>query len=208
MKTRSRRVRLISGLVTVLLLPAVALAGPATEQLKAHVDRVVQTLEDPALKAPARETERRQRLRRVADDIFDWTDTARRAMGRHWRGLSEAQRQEFVTLFADLLERTYIGRIEQYQGEKIEYVGESGDAEQRTVRTRIVTKQGTAVPIDYRLERQGDRWRVYDVLIEGVSLVSNYRTQFDRIIQTSGYGTLVSKMRARQEANLFEERRR
>ncbi len=208
MGIRSRHGRLISGLVTVLLLPAGAGAGPATEQLKAHVDQVVQTLDDPALKAPAREAERRQRLRRVADDLFDWTDTARRALGRHWRGLTEAQRREFVTLFADLLERTYIGRIEQYQGEKIEYVGESGDAEQKTVGTRIVTKQGTAVPVEYRMERQDGRWLVYDVLIEGVSLVSNYRTQFDRIILTSRYDTLVSKLRARQEAHLLEERRR
>src|SRR5438093_1377324 len=107
------------------------------------------------------------------------------------------EQQEFVALFRDLLERAYVTKIETYTGEPIAYVGESVDGDQATVRTKITTKQNQEVPIDYRMLRQADRWRVYDVLVEGVSLVGNYRTQFDGIIKTSSFEELVKKLKAR-----------
>ncbi|MGH9389192.1 MAG: MlaC/ttg2D family ABC transporter substrate-binding protein, partial [Vicinamibacteria bacterium] len=113
--------------------------------------------------------------------------------------LTDKQREEFVLLFSDLLERSYISKIELYGGEKIQYPGERVEGDQATVTTRIVTKNGTEVPIDYRLLKRGDRWLVYDVSIEGVSLVSNYRTQFNKIIQTASYAELVQKMKTKQE---------
>jgi phospholipid transport system substrate-binding protein len=175
-----------------------ALAGPATDQLKGAIDRVVKVLEDPSLKGADRAVERRRAVRRIADEIFDWGEIARRSLARHWQPLTDRQRAEFVALFSDLLERSYISKIELYGGEKIAYIHERVDGDLATVTTRIVTKNGTEVPIDYRLTKKGDKWLVYDVTIEGVSLVSNYRTQFNKIIQTASYNELVQRLKAKQ----------
>ena len=176
--------------------PAPARAGAPTDQLKASVDQIVRVLEDPGLRVQARDRDRRAAIRKEAEVVFDFTETAKRALGRHWQGLSEKDRQEFTRLFTDLIERAYISKIERYSGERITYAGESVDAGLATVRTRFVTKQGTEVPVDYRMHERGDRWLVYDVSVEGVSLVNNYRTQFDKIIQSSSYAELVRRMKA------------
>ena len=196
----------LAGLLAALAA-APAWAGPPTDQLRGAIDRVVKTLENPAYKGEARAAERKAAVRRIANDIFDFAEIAKRSLGRHWQGRSEAERKEFVTLFADLLERSYISKIDLYGGEKILYTGERIDGEAASVLTKIVTKNGTEVPIEYRLLKQGgDRWLVYDVSIEGVSLVSNYRTQFNKIIQTSSYAELVRKMKAKQdEPNAFQD---
>ena len=176
--------------------PASADAGAPTDQLKASVDQMVKILEDPALKAEAKAQDRRVAIRKEAQVVFDFGETAKRALGRHWQGLAEKDRQEFTSLFTDLIERAYISKIEKYSGERIAYAGESVEGGLATVRTRFVTKQGTEIPVDYRMQQRGDRWLVYDVSVEGVSLINNYRTQFDKIIQTSSYAELVRKMKA------------
>ena len=118
-----------------------------------------------------------------------------------------AEREEIVRLYADLLERAYVGKIEQYSGERIQFVGETAERDQATVRTRLVTKAGTEIPVDYRMHRvAGDRWLAYDVAIEGVSMVANYRAQFNKIIQTSGYPALVSRLTAKQEEGVQADR--
>jgi phospholipid transport system substrate-binding protein len=160
------------------------------------VDEVIKVLEDPALSDKS--AERRAAVRKIAEDVFDYSDTARRALGPHWNGRSAQERAEFVKLFADLLDRAYMGRIDLYQGEKVRYVGETIDGGEATVKTRIVTKRGSEVPVDYRMHQKNGRWLVYDVIIEGVSLVSNYRTQFNRVVQTESYETLVQKLRAKE----------
>jgi len=175
----------------------VALGGPATDQIKPQIDRVVATLENPALKGDGKTAERRHILRDITDNVFDWTEMAKRALGRHWAQRTPAEQQEFTALFRELLERAYAAKIERYAGEPIAYVGEVPDGEVTTVRTRITTRQNQEVPIDYRVYRDGDRWRVYDVLIENISLVNNYRTQFDGIIKTSSYEELVRRLKAR-----------
>ena len=192
-------VRRVAAVLALLVIGGAsgALAGPATDRLKPEIDRVLATLEDPALKGAGKAGERRQVIRSVTDGVFDWTEMARRALGKHWAGRTPAEQQEFVALFRDLLERAYVTKIETYTGEPIAYVGESVDGDQATVRTKITTKQNQEVPIDYRMLRQADRWRVYDVLVEGVSLVGNYRTQFDGIIKTSSFEELVKKLKAR-----------
>jgi phospholipid transport system substrate-binding protein len=180
-----------------------AWAGAPTDQLRGRVDRVLQVLEDPALKEEARIAERRAAIRGVAQEIFDFRELSQRALARHWHARTPAERDEFVQLFADLLERSYIGKIETYSGERILFGGDSIDGDQATVRTRLVTKAGTEIPVDYRMHRvEGGRWLSYDVAIEGVSLVANYRAQFNKIIQTSGYKALVDKLAAKQEEDL------
>jgi len=185
---------------TPIWAPAPAHAGAPTEQLKASVEQIVKVLEDPALRAEVRARERRAAIRKEAEVIFDFGETAKRALGRHWQGLPASDRAEFTVLFTDLIERAYISKIERYSGERIAFAGESVDGGLASVRTRFVTKKGTEIPVDYRMQQRGDRWLVYDVSVEGVSLINNYRTQFDKIIQTSSYAELVRKMKAAELA--------
>jgi phospholipid transport system substrate-binding protein len=172
-------------------------AGPATEQLRSRVERVVTILEDPQLKA--KPAARRTALRTAATEIFDFTEITRRSLGRHWQTVSQSERDDLVALMTALLERSYLGRIEQYSGERIVFAGETAEADLATVRTRLVSKGGLETPVDYRLYKVGDRWLVYDVTVEGVSLVANYRAQFNKIIQTSSAQGLVERLRAKQE---------
>ena len=124
---------------------------------------------------------------------------SRRALGRYWAGRSQAERDEFVTLFADLMARAYLGKIDRYAGESITYIAERVDGDLATVDSRVITPKKTEVPIEYRLRRVGDRWAAYDVLIENVSLISTYRSQFDRIIQTSSFAELLRRMRQKEQ---------
>ena len=191
-------------LLLVVALAAVAArpagAGVPGDQLKTQIDRVLKALEDPDLKKDGRVKDRRAAVRRIANDIFDFEETARRSLGRHWQARTAAERDQFVQLFSDLLERSYISKVEVYGGEKIQYLGDAVDGEQARVQTKLLTKSSSDIPIEYRMHRKtGDRWLVYDVVIEGVSLVANYRTQFNKIIQTSSYQELVKKMKTKQE---------
>jgi phospholipid transport system substrate-binding protein len=200
---RSLRRHVAQALLLALVLSAVtaspATAGAPSDQLKAQIDRVLKTLDDPELKREGRARERRAAVRKIANDIFDFGETARRSLGRHWQPRTAAERDEFVQLFADLLERSYISKVELYGGEKIQYLGDTIDGHQAKAQTKLLTKGGSDIPIEYRMHRKGDRWLVYDVIIEGVSLIANYRTQFNKIIQTASYQELVKKMKAKQE---------
>ena len=217
-RTRWQLRAVAAGLATIVLGAAVpARAGVPSDQLKAQVDRVVRVLDDTELQKSARAAERRAAIRGIANETFDFTETARRALGPHWQARTPAEREEFTGLFADLLERSYIGKIKLYSGEKVAYLGDTIDDGFATVRTKLITKPTieapidykirrfnrdnkptTNVPIDYRMIRRDDRWLVYDVSIEGVSLVANYRAQFNKIIQTSGYASLVQRLRAKR----------
>jgi phospholipid transport system substrate-binding protein len=193
-----RRVFVIGSIFALgLVMGREAAAGQVSDQLRCRIDRVVTILEDPVLKV--RPEERRVALRGAATDIFDFTEITRRSLGRHWQAATPAEREELVLLFTALLERSYLGRIEQYTGERIAVVGEALDGELATVRTRLVSKGGTETAVDYRLYRAGDRWMAYDVSVEGVSLVANYRAQFNKIIQASSAQALVKRLRAKQE---------
>jgi phospholipid transport system substrate-binding protein len=182
-------------------LVARAEAATPTEELRQYTDRVLQVLQDPALTPQARRTA----VRDLAIEVFDVTETAKRALGPHWQQLTPAQRDEFVRLFRDLLEQSYVSRIDEYGGERIRYVSERVDGDSATVRAMIVTRQGTEVPVESRLLKKGDRWLIYDVLVENVSLVANYRSQFDRIIRTASYDELVKRLKA-QIQRLMEEK--
>jgi phospholipid transport system substrate-binding protein len=184
-------------LAVILMLGALEFswAGPPTDQLRAYTDQVLKILEDPGLSLP----DRRIAVRKVASEAFDVSETAKRALGQHWQQRTAGEREEFIQLFANLLEQTYISRIGEFGGERITYVGEQIDGDRATVRARIVTSKGTEVPVESRLLKSQDRWLIYDVLIANMSLISNYRTQFDRVIRTSSYQDLVQRLRTRGE---------
>jgi phospholipid transport system substrate-binding protein len=187
---------------------APALAGAPTDQLKGATDRVLQILQDTELKKPDKTDVRRKQIRDVANQIFDWQETGKRALARGAQACSPQQRQEFSPLFAELIERSYVSKLELYSGERIVYAGEAAEGDQATVRTKLVTKSGTEVPIEYRMQKDGERWRVYDVTIEGVSLVGNYRSQFNRIIQQSNCDELMKKLKTKQDELVFDETER
>ena len=187
------------GLLLGPWLVSPARAGAPLEQLRAQIDRVLKILDDAEMKKDGRGKDRRAAVRKIADDIFDFQETAKRSLGRHWTTRSAPERDEFVKLFSDLLERSYISKIELYGGEKIQYVADKIEGETAFVQSKLLTKGGGEVPIEYRMLKKGERWLVYDVVIEGVSLVANYRTQFNKIIQTSSYAELVKKMKVKQD---------
>jgi phospholipid transport system substrate-binding protein len=192
---------------TMFLLSAVwlsalglATAGEPTDLVRQITDQVLKILEDPQFQAPNRHAERQERLHKIAEQVFDWQEMARRALAIHWRERTPQEQQEFVGLFRDLVEGTYINRLESSIQEKreIQYVGEQVDGSRATVKTTVVTRRNQQVPIDYRLQKADGRWLIYDVLVEGISLVNNYRSQFNRIINSSSYNDLVQKMKNRQ----------
>jgi phospholipid transport system substrate-binding protein len=205
--TIGRRGFVFAAALVLLLAPAEVRAGQPTDQLRTQIDRVIQVLEDPELKKESTVKARRAAVRKIANDIFDFSETAKRSLARHWPPRTPAEREEFIALFTDLLERSYISKIEVYGGEKIGYLGETIDGDLATVRTKIVTKQQTEIPIDYRMLRS-EKWLVYDIIIEGVSLIANYRTQFNKIITTSSYQELVKKMKTKQEEFDEDEKKR
>ena len=152
---------------------------------------VLQRSDDAALPtrdAPSgRDEQRRAEIRRVATDLFDFDEISRRVLSRYWTERSAEEQAEFVHLFTDVLERTYIGRIEAYAGEKIIYVGEVVDGPFATVRSKVVTRRRTETPLDYKLHLRDGRWKVYDILIDHVSFVAMYRSEFARILQREPY---------------------
>lgn len=188
------------GLFSMLMVSVVGdvWAGPPADQVRLQIDRVVRALTDSQLKAAGRERERRAAVWKIAQEMFDLEEMTRRTLGQHWHGRTDAEQAELIGLFADVLERAYFTKIASYNGEKITVVNDAIDGDQATVRTRIVTTQGAEFPVDYRMLRRGDRWLAYDVSIEGVSLVANYRAQFNKIIQTSSYETLVDRLRSKR----------
>jgi phospholipid transport system substrate-binding protein len=181
--------------VLAIVLAVPAMAGAPTEQLKQRVDEVVRVLSDPGLKGKTEQ--RRAAVRKISESVFDYQDTARRSLAQHWNDRTPEEQKEFVQLFADLLERAYFSKIDHYQGEKVKYGAETIDGNEGLVKTTIVTNSGTEVPVDYRMHLANGRWLVYDVIIEGVSLVSNYRAQFNKIIRTESYQALIKKLRAK-----------
>jgi len=197
-----RMLTTVAAALLVLVAVSPAWAGP-TDQLREYTDQVIKVLDDPAL---ARQ-DRRAAVRKIANEAFDLGETAKRALARHWQARTPAEREEFTQLFADLLERTYIARIAEYGGERIRYVGEALDGDVATVRARIVTKTGTEVAVESRMHRRGERWLIYDVLIENQSLIANYRSQFDRIVRSSSYEELVKRLKSKREEFINESPR-
>jgi phospholipid transport system substrate-binding protein len=187
----------LAAVVVALVLGGVAgaLAGVPTETVRDYTDAVVRVLEDPALKTDDRRAERRAAVRKIAIDIFDIQETARRALGHHWQQRTPQEREEFVQLFADLLERTYIDKIDLFGGERLKFTEEKVDGEHAVVRAKVVTKQGAEVPVEARMLNRTGRWQIYDIVIENISLIGNYRSQFDRIIRSSSYGELARRLR-------------
>jgi phospholipid transport system substrate-binding protein len=210
MKTRQAG-RVVSILLVVAFVFGAwspAAAGVATDRLRPAVDEILRVVNDPAMKAPAKRHVRRAAIRRVLEDMIDFREAARRALGPHWRERTAAERAEFVGLFSELVLLSYTASIDDlsrektvmldlFCGERVDYLSELVEDGAATVRTRLVRRDRPDVPVDYRMHAVGPRWLVYDVIVEGASLVANYRAQFHAVIKTASYSELVARIRAR-----------
>ena len=195
--------RVASGVAGLLLLlsglaaqPAVA--GGATEAMKSTIDEVLKIVQDRELKQPGRAEERRKRLEQVVGDRFDYQEMSRRALGAPWNTLSDKDKQEFVGLFQTLLTSSYADKVETYSGEGVQYLNERMEKDFAEVRTKVLTGK-TEIPLDYRLLNKGTDWLVYDVVVDGVSLVSNYRGQFSKILRASTFADLLDQLRKKSD---------
>jgi phospholipid transport system substrate-binding protein len=181
-----------------MALPGEAIAS-VTDEVKRAVDEVVRIVADPELKKPQKEPQRRQALKNTIGKIFDYSEMAQRSLATHWKERAPAEKNEFTSLFETLLENSYAVKIESYHNEKIVYLKESVDGQYAEVKSKVIAPKGDEYTLDYRLMQKGGKWMVYDVVIEGVSLVSNYRGQFNRIINKQGYPELLKKLRAKSQ---------
>ena len=194
---------LLHGIAAALALAlVVGVASPAaadtpTDALRTYVDRLFAVLDDQSLKEPARATERHRTIRTLAEQALDFRESARRALGSHWEPRTEAERTKFTRLFADLIDQAYLTRLNR-DGERLMLDGETVTGSEAIVKGRALSKSGEATPVVFALYRNADgAWRVYDVSFEGMSLVGNYRAQFNKIIRASSFEELMARLEAK-----------
>ena len=186
-------------LAIVCLFAAVpARAGDPAEELRAAVEKVQKILSDPQLKSEGKKQERLDQLRQVIYPKFDFVEMAKRSLGSHWRRRSPEEQREFVEVFRELLENSYVASIDSYDGEKVVIQDEKQDKNFAEVDTKIVTKKGEEFSVNYKMHEADGNWKVYDVVIENISIVNNYRSQFNRVIARSSYEDLVRNMKEKQ----------
>jgi phospholipid transport system substrate-binding protein len=161
------------------------------------VDKAVVLLRDARHK-PEAIKERREQLKQILFTRFDFSEMARRSLGSHWRRRTANEQEEFVQLFTDLLERQYADIIESYTDEKIVYVGERTDGSFAEVNSKIFTTKGQEFSINYKAQLVVQEWRVYDVIAEDISMINNFRSQFNRVISSSSYEELVRRLKEKQ----------
>jgi phospholipid transport system substrate-binding protein len=182
-----------------LVIAGSSMAGGPTEDVRDTTDKLIAIVSDPAMKTSDMASERARRIRAAVDERFDWGEMSKRTLARHWKKRSDREKEEFIDLFGKLLERTYLDKVEGYSGEKVLYVGEKVDGKYGIVLVKIVTKKDTEILVKYKLKNKGSGWLVYDISIQGVSLVNNYRKQFKSIMTRSSYEDLVKKLKKKVE---------
>jgi len=182
-------------LVMFVLSGGAVFASPAQDQLKQSVDAILAVLRTPDLKGDAQKEKRREALGTLVEERFDFEKMSQLSLGKHWKERTESEKAEFVTLFSRLLKDTYITKIEAYTDERVLFLSERIENKKAQIDTKIITKT-VEIPINYRLfTRESDQWRVYDLVIEGVSLISNYRSQFGQMLEKESFENLMGKLK-------------
>src|SRR3990170_8286538 len=195
-----RKIRLITSIVLFLLV-SVSASLQAVEPGKLIMDTIdkgILILKDPALKGEEKVQERRQKLWEEISPVFNFEEMSKRALGQHWKSRTPEEKKEFVELFTNIMKDAYIGKTDTYSGEKVVIISEKQDKKYATVQTKIITNKGTEISVDYNMLNNPGKWTIYDVTIEGVSLVNNYRSQFNNILIKSSYKELIQKIKAKQ----------
>ncbi len=188
---------LIAGMLAFAFVGSAAAVTPK-EQIQSAIEQVVTILKDPNLKSEAKKKERLERLRQVIFPKFDFTEMAKRSLGANWQRRTPEEQREFARLFTELIESSYINNLDSYNGEKVTVTGEKQDQGFAQVNTKIVANNGEQYSVEYKLYQAGNDWKVYDVVIENISIVNNYRSQFTRVIARSSFEDLMRKMKDKQ----------
>ena len=194
------KTRLCLSIVAALLIlhsHASAYAGEPTAVIRGAVNQGVEILKNAKLDNQKQRSQVIERLRQVVYPLFDFTEMAKRSLGANWRRLNPQQQKEFVPTFTALLEKTYADQIDLYDGQQVVYGGENIDGDYAQVDSRIIDKNGRTYSVAYRLHKIDDKWKIYDVVAENISLVNNYRSQFDRVIAKSSVEELLKIMKDR-----------
>ena len=181
-------------LILIMLSATPVLGGAPTDKIRATTDKILAILTDPALVAPEKLDEKKRMISKVLDERFDWTAISRRALGRHWQKMTNEEKTTFVPLFGRMLEQTYLSRVGEYSGERVSYEGEEVDGTYSIVDVKILSDKHGEISVKYRLWNKDDDWFIYDISVEGVSLVNNYRSQFNNILMKSSPSDLIKKM--------------
>jgi len=188
-----KRLFLILTAGTLLATASLVAAGASpTESIRSSVDGVLALLQDKEMD----DATRREKIGEVISERFDFRAMSQRTLATNWKSVSEEQRKEFVQLFSTLIENTYIGRVEAYTNEKVDFPGEKVKGKKAVVATLILTANAD-IPVDYKVYLKNDKWWVYDVVIEGISLISNYRSSYQEIVNKEGFDGLIEKMKAK-----------
>ena len=195
--------RLIVRVFLVLMIfsfaSSASFAGEPTEEIKRITGKIIDIITDPSLQGPEKTEEKLRLIRNSVDERFDREEMAKRTLARHWAKRSDQEKKEFAGLFERFLEKTYLDRVLSYSGEKILYGAEDIDNDYASVAITIISKDGVNIPVIYKLKKKGTNWHVYDISIEGVSLINNYRTQFNSIIMRGSYKKLVQMLKEKIE---------
>jgi len=182
-------------LIILLIIPLSVYAGAPLDSVKGNVNKVLDVLRDPALKGESGKKTKRQKIRSISDKMFDYSELSRRTLGQDWKKLNPAQQNEFADLYKSLLEDAYADKIINYTDEKVAFSKENQLSEKTfEVQTTVLTKKAD-IPIYYRVIQKDGQWKVYDVVIEGVSLINNYRNQFREILMNKSPEVLIDTLR-------------
>jgi phospholipid transport system substrate-binding protein len=187
--------RLIFVCAFSVLIPSVLFAGEPSDRVKAASDKIITIISDPAMKAPAMKEKRDQQVMDVVKDVFNWEEFSRRALAQNWNKRSDTEKKAFIALFSQLVARTYMAKANQYSGGKVEFLDEKIDGDYAKVFTKYITSSGTQIPVDYLMMKKNGAWWGNDVNIEGISLVGNYRSQFNDILIKSSFEDLMKRLK-------------
>jgi len=188
-------------------------AGAITDDLKVIVDKIVDVLTDPKLAGPEKKQERTKIIHTIANEKFDWEEMAKRSIGVRWRELSPQQQKEFIDVFVDFLERTYISKIDlflqkskDFSSKNITYYKETIEGRYALVESKIAVNE-QEIPLHYKLLDKNGKWVVYDLTVEGIGLVSNYRTQFNEILASSSFDDLIKKLKLKEGNEILDKKK-
>lgn len=191
---------LIRALLTISILFLFAhtvRAGVPTDHVKAATDKLYEIITSQELETPEMAEQRARMIRETVDTVFNWKAFSQRALGKHWKRLSNEQKEEFVFLFGQLVERTYMNKTRQYSGERINFISEETDGKRGILGAEVEIKKGTKIKVEFRVMKEKEIWSIYDVYVEGISIVNNYRVQFSNILIKSDYTELLSMLKTK-----------
>lgn len=181
------------------LMPSILFAGEPTDRVKVALDKIINVISDPAMKAPAMKDKRDQMVMDSIKDVFNWEEFSRRALAQNWKKRTDDEKKAFMAVFSQLVERTYMAKSNQYSGGKVEYLDEKIEGEYAKVSIKYITSSGTQTPVDFLMMKKNGAWWGYDVNVEGISIVGNYRSQFNDFLNKSSFDDLLKRLKEKVE---------